>query len=304
MNSYEGPNLTVEQVRRIVARQFPDLAGADVAFVGNGGDFDVFRVDQRWMFRFPKGPDSEQNLLREMALLDAIGPQLPVDFPRYVLHGQPSDIFSHQFGAYETLSGMIAAYTDLPSNWLIGAEALGRLVSILHQVDVTRLQALGVPSIEAETPAVSREAALQDLANAQCLDPALHRVCVEIFRDESRIPAAYDGPPHLVHTDLGPAHLLVSAASGALMGVIDWTDASLGDPAWDFAMPWAWRGDRFVEAMLRHYEPLADPGMWQRIRYCGVCVAVAFACGVSGNAHQYRESGHRWLRRIFSMQSS
>ncbi len=38
----------------------------------------------------------------------------------------------------------------------------------------------------------------------------------------------------LVHADLGPEHVLVHP-NGDLAGVIDWEEATIGDPAWDFA---------------------------------------------------------------------
>ena len=39
--------------------------------------------------------------------------------------------------------------------------------------------------------------------------------------------------PALTHSDLGPSHLLVR--DGKLVGVIDWGDARVGDPAIDYA---------------------------------------------------------------------
>ena len=39
--------------------------------------------------------------------------------------------------------------------------------------------------------------------------------------------------PTLLHADLGPEHLLVR--EGRLVGVIDWGDARVGDPALDYA---------------------------------------------------------------------
>jgi aminoglycoside phosphotransferase len=53
------------------------------------------------------------------------------------------------------------------------------------------------------------------------------------------------------HQDLGIEHVLVDPVSGAVTGVIDWTDAGVGDPAYDLALilrdlgPWA------LEAALR-----------------------------------------------------
>jgi aminoglycoside phosphotransferase (APT) family kinase protein len=56
--------------------------------------------------------------------------------------------------------------------------------------------------------------------------------------------------PTLTHSDLGPAHLL--AENDKLVGVIDWGDARIGDPAIDYA--WLLNGpfpDWEVEEELR-----------------------------------------------------
>jgi aminoglycoside phosphotransferase (APT) family kinase protein len=60
-------------------------------------------------------------------------------------------------------------------------------------------------------------------------------------------------PLVFAHRDLGPEHVLV--ADGSVSGVIDWTDACLGDPAIDLA--WVLNGTpaRFRDGVLRTYNP-------------------------------------------------
>ena len=55
----------------------------------------------------------------------------------------------------------------------------------------------------------------------------------------------------LIHGDLGPEHMLHRGS--ALTGVIDWTDARLGDPALDFAWLLNATSDRFATALLQAY---------------------------------------------------
>jgi aminoglycoside phosphotransferase (APT) family kinase protein len=64
-------------------------------------------------------------------------------------------------------------------------------------------------------------------------------------------PANFEFTPRLTHADLGPAHIL--SRGGELTGVIDWSDARIGDPALDFA--WALNGApaAFAEAVLGAY---------------------------------------------------
>jgi aminoglycoside phosphotransferase (APT) family kinase protein len=107
-------------------------------------------------------------------------------------------------------------------------------------------------------------------------------------------PANFQFEPHLIHADLGPAHVL--ARGDELAGVIDWSDARIGDPALDFA--WALNGTSaaFAEAVLDAYardDPLlADRalffhrlGPWYEVHY-----------GVHFDQPAYVESGLAGVR--------
>ena len=73
--------------------------------------------------------------------------------------------------------------------------------------------------------------------------------------------------PALLHADLGPDHLLVR--SGRLVGVIDWGDARVGDPALDYAwllnVPFAdWDVDHELRRRAGFYHRL---GPWYEAHY-------------------------------------
>jgi fructosamine-3-kinase len=71
--------------------------------------------------------------------------------------------------------------------------------------------------------------------------------------------------PSLMHGDLAPEHVLCNT-TGLITGVIDWTDARIGDPAVDLA--WLVHGtdSEFAEAVLASY-PANDPAMVERARF-------------------------------------
>jgi aminoglycoside phosphotransferase (APT) family kinase protein len=56
--------------------------------------------------------------------------------------------------------------------------------------------------------------------------------------------------PALVHSDLGPEHIL--CRHGDISGVIDWGDARVGDPAIDYAWPLYGTNPAFAEALAAH----------------------------------------------------
>jgi aminoglycoside phosphotransferase (APT) family kinase protein len=288
----------------VVRGQFPAVSAETVEPLGAGWDFDAFLVDSRWVFRFPRRAENERQLRREVAVLDAIGPSAPVRFPRYVFRGQPCEAFGHQFGGYAILPGKPAMEVPLSESALQRMpRLLGRLVDCVHSFDPQRAAALGLISYEREdTLAASRSGALKDLSALQGrFEPALHARCCAFFEDASRLPQEYAGPLRLLHHDLAAEHILVDPETGNLTGVIDWSDVALGDPALDFAGLWACQGDGFVTETLTWYTHPTDSGLWDRIRYRGVCAAVGTAYyGAKTNGRQYLESGLSWLRRVFA----
>ena len=66
-------------------------------------------------------------------------------------------------------------------------------------------------------------------------------------------------------SDLCPDHLLVDKDCGHLVGLIDWTDTSLGDPALDIAFLAMWRGWDFTLATLTSYTPKIDSDFHGRL---------------------------------------
>ena len=96
---------------------------------------------------------------------------------------------------------------------------------------------------------------------------AMLNACASQVMDErfaGFVPSLHFAPA-LVHGDLGPEHLLVDD-SGHLAGIIDWEDASVGDPAIDFAGLWRSTGAQVTRRILAAYQSADDAPMEERVR--------------------------------------
>jgi aminoglycoside phosphotransferase (APT) family kinase protein len=71
----------------------------------------------------------------------------------------------------------------------------------------------------------------------------------------------------LVHADLGPDHLLTTG--GRVSGVIDWTDARIGDPGVDLAWTLYGTPHAFAAALVETYSPTPEQRtrglLWHRL---------------------------------------
>ena len=73
--------------------------------------------------------------------------------------------------------------------------------------------------------------------------------------------------PVLIHCDLACEYILCDPLRGTLTGVIDWGDATIGDPALDFVGLHHGHGREFTERVLAYYGGKVDAAFWQRMDF-------------------------------------
>lgn len=74
----------------------------------------------------------------------------------------------------------------------------------------------------------------------------IEKLYVEHDQDLAENPAALT----VIHADLKPEHLQIDPDTGRLEAVLDWGDACLGDPDYDFALLHLHFGEDFVRRLL------------------------------------------------------
>ncbi|MCP3804303.1 phosphotransferase [Allokutzneria sp. A3M-2-11 16] len=191
---------------------------------GSGWDSAATLVDGRWVERRPRRPEVAPRLLAEARLLSWLAPLLPLPVPRPVIFSAEPLVLRHELVPGEPAERLAA----------VDGRVLGRFLRALHDVDPVE------PVHEADLGELDRfreevVPLLPDCPRATAL--------LDEFRSVSK--------DCLVHGDLGPEHVL--CRDGAVSGVIDWTDAHLGDPAIDLA--WALFGTppEFAHALAETY---------------------------------------------------
>jgi aminoglycoside phosphotransferase (APT) family kinase protein len=211
-----------------------------LALIDDGFDFRVLTVDDRWVFRFARRAEVARALEVETALLPAIAPSLPVAVPRFeYVSEQPP------FVVYELIEGEPLMDED-PA----GVRAF---LETLHSLDVDELPLEHSNWIEAYGKQCR---AFEELV-FPLLDDDARTKAQALFAE---VDSLRGFTPALVHADLGPEHMLVR--DGRLVGVIDWGDARIGDPALDYSWllhgpfpDWVVDGD--LKRRARFYHRLA-----------------------------------------------
>jgi aminoglycoside phosphotransferase (APT) family kinase protein len=221
----------------ILRERIPDLRVNRLVLVETGWDSAVVDVDGEWIFRFPRRAEVVEWLRAEAALLPELAPRLPAPIPRFEF----IDLDPGGFVGYRKLPGEPLAH-GAGSGAL--AARVGEFLRAVHDFPVDRARRLTRRDWAEEKRALVERFRREVLP---LLDGS------ESTRAEALLGSALalTFEPALVHGDLGPEHLL--HRGDELTGVIDWSDARVGDPAIDFAWLLYGTAPPFAKALLSAY---------------------------------------------------
>lgn len=261
--------LDAEGALAAISAVFTDLSVDTVEFVGAGWEFDVYRATDRgtgdeWAFRFPRRREYAQHFDREAVVLECVADAVaPVQTPRIELRGGPGPHFPYAFAGHHFIPGRPADASGVRTGPAF-ASTLGATLTRLHTLepDDAFRHAVGR---EGEGPSDWFEETLAESEGLRGLGGIVDEALS--WLDAGPVaPPPYPGPDCLVHNDLSPDHLLVDEI-GDLIGIIDWTDATMGDPALDFIVLYAWRGPAFLDDVLAAYDAAPDGHFRERLEF-------------------------------------
>jgi aminoglycoside phosphotransferase (APT) family kinase protein len=165
------------------------------------------------------------------------------------------------------------------------AATLGELLTALHAVPASRMTDLVDPDEFALTEWL-REAAGAYPAVASRVPPA-HRPPIESFLaapppDDKHVPV-------FSHRDLGIEHVLVDPVVWTVTGIIDWSDAAIVDPAYDFGLVYRDLGPEAFRAAIGT-GPHDLTGLRERAAFYARCTVFEdLAYGIDTGQHKYVE---------------
>ena len=256
----------IAEVRDLVAVHMPDYRVASVVQVGVGLDNLAYEVNGELIVRFSKEPDPTR-LTNEARLLSAVADISPLPVPEPTFTAAEQGCL-----AYFKLPGV--PLLDMPryqrsDHATTIASTLGQLLIALHSVPVTRWTDL-VDTDHQPLAERRREAAQTYLTVAEQI-PAMHRRPVETFLEA---PEPHDDyTPAFSHNDLGIEHVLIDPVTWTVTGIIDWSDAAVVDPAYDFGLLYRDLGPTALRVALRHYRTDANDvaALSERAVFYGKC---------------------------------
>ncbi|MGW1591138.1 phosphotransferase [Streptomyces sp. NPDC002386] len=231
----QAPTPTADTVRRLVrsllkestGRNAGQAGGPDVRPVGEDHEH-TWWVGTRQVLRLAPDRDASARRRRELRLRDLVRPHVPVTVPVSVAHGDWAP------GLAYTLDTVVPGGTaDEHDVSAVGEDDLAGLLGGLRAVPVRQAEALGVPRTAPRSLDALRRMAVQAAERLAAADE-FDATRLHLTPPGAAQLAAQHGTAVLTHHGLIGEHVVVSA-DGRVRGVLDWTEAALGDPAEDIA---------------------------------------------------------------------
>jgi aminoglycoside phosphotransferase (APT) family kinase protein len=260
--------LAPDAAAKIIAGCFPDVDATTPRFIGSGWHFDVLLTSDSWVFRFPRHGWCATLFDAEARAHRLVAGRLPahVTVPRVELVGPPTLGYPYKFAGHRFISGVQA--DALPNELLPRvAREIATTLGGLHSIPTIAARAVGIAEYDANAdgPQEWFEHGVAAAKQLTGIDPVVDRA-VHWLNQLTRSTQPEGGPLHLTHGDFSPENILVNPTTGALTGILDWSDTTLGDAARDLVFLATWQGWPFVEQVLGHYPHCVDSEFRTRLR--------------------------------------
>lgn len=243
-------------VRRLVAVQFPRLAGLPVAAVRSTGTVNaIYRLGDDLCARLPRVRRYTSDLVGELRWLPWLAPHLSLQVPEPVAVGHPASGYPFPWAIYRWIDGQPYA-DELIGDERQAATDLAQFVTEMRRID----------PVAAAPRAGRRPLRELDSATRTAIDSSRAVIdrdaATAAWERALAAPAWEEGAPVWIHADLLRPNLLVDG--GRLRAVIDFGGAGVGDPAADVIAAWSVFGPAGRETFRRGLG--VDDGTWNRAR--------------------------------------
>lgn len=231
-------------------RLFPGESLVPTAILDVGFRSVVVETNTNHVFLIGRHPAAAKSYEKDAKILPAIQPQLPIPVPKPDWFIQSTAAFPNGALRYKNVPGTPLTWERVRKAKLeYLAAQLGGFLRRLHSIDIDGFRDFAQERFASRVEKLSNELlpALRTLLKTQEYD-AIAKWFSAVAEDSRMTGFA----PTLVHGDLWYENILVNKELQQIVGIVDFENAMVGDPAQDFA-PQNYIGADFLDAVLQAY---------------------------------------------------
>ena len=244
-------------IEKKIRDRYPSLEWEKTIKIEDGWDHDVLLLDDRYVARIPKNDGAKTRAAIDFSLLALLEKKVSASIPHPIAQDTETEIVIYSF-----VSGIQISESIYKNFHLHEKKSFERNISTfldeIHHVPVEEVQACAVPE-------KTTEHHLEELRkDTDFIQPFLspqekERVTSFMSKRESLLSKKYQT---LIHGDLTAENIFIKKDEPDYLGIIDFSDAVISDPAKDISALFAF-GEGCVQAVLKHY-PTKDVNMYER----------------------------------------
>lgn len=236
-----------------VKRYFPHLVIKEVKANNSGWDNDLIIINNKLVFRFPKSEEVAAKVKTEGEILTAVRARNPLLLiPEYEYMDEDDRVKGVKYPVIEGNS-----LSEYPANIITchfeNARLLGDFLTKLHSIEVAQVNRTKLTSLHSH----SYWESFYKKVERQVFPFFKNKQQEQIAHLFERFLESYEDIPAkkvIIHGDLTTSNIIYNKQKGRISGIIDFTDAQIGDPAFDFAgIYWAY-GPDFTKNVLSCYQ--------------------------------------------------
>jgi aminoglycoside 2''-phosphotransferase len=254
----------------LIQRCFPQLEVRVAQVISSGGDHLMVDINKELLFRFARREDQEDKIVRESKLLPFLEQKLSVPVPHieYVWRSQRE--YTHPFIGYRKLHGIWLDDEMISQEQRnIFLPTLATFLRELHAIPVSDAIKHSVRGGTFSWWIELYQARFEQIRDVifPFLSNTVQRKAERKWESYLALQSMQPFQPVLIHMDLWLNHILCDPHKATLTGVIDWGDATIGDPVLDFVgLDSKWGRDATMRLASMAQED-SSTSFWQRLNF-------------------------------------